>query len=241
MSKISVLICGSMLLAFPGLARDYFKVDFNTETPEAAPATAPFRRGTVSTQPTRVAELKPGLVQVAEKTAGLPDRPLRLGIGLSSSPMTELVFDGGNNLVTAGTVHLDFDLEPLAYQPASDGRLETAFSIRITGNSGIDLAQLNFAAAKPESGTMALYPVGGSRVDLGTYEVGKVYRFAMTLNLSAATLTVAINGEVRADQVKINPENAYRLLRFRSGQALGGRDGALTVALDNIHIYDEQP
>ena len=87
---------------------------------------------------------------------------------------------------------------------------------------------------------MALFPIGGPKVDLGSYELGKLYKFALALDLTAGELTVGINGEIRADKVKINAANAYRLLRFRSGQALGGRDGALTVALDNIHIYDRQ-
>lgn len=230
----------SLLLTLPALARDYFKVDFNDAKPEEKPAVQPYNRNIGSTAPTKLSELEPGLVKVIEKTATLTERPLLFNLGLSSSPATELVFDGGNNLVTSGTVLIDFDVEPVSYKPTSDGRIETAFSIRVTGNSGIDIASIVFAATKPDSGAMALFPIGGPKVDLGSYELGKLYKFALALDLTAGELTVGINGEIRADKVKINAANAYRLIRFRSGQALGGRDGALTVALDNIHIYDQQ-
>lgn len=230
----------SLLLTLPALARDYFKVDFNDAKPEEKPAVQPYNRQHRLHRADQALRAGAGAGQSDRKDRD-PDRaPAALQPRPQQLPATELVFDGGNNLVTSGTVLIDFDVEPVSYKPTSDGRIETAFSIRVTGNSGIDIASIVFAATKPDSGAMALFPIGGPKVDLGSYELGKLYKFALALDLTAGELTVGINGEIRADKVKINAANAYRLLRFRSGQALGGRDGALTVALDNIHIYDRQ-
>ncbi len=238
----NLLLPLALLLTLPAVARDYFNVNFNDVALGKKPAVQPYNRNAGNaTAPTRLTELEPGLVKVVEKTATLTDRPLLFNLGLSSSSATELVFDGGNNLVTSGTVLIDFDLEPVSYKPTSDGKIETVFSVRITGNSGIDIASINLASTSANSGFMALYTSENpQRIELGNYELGKLYKFALVLDLTAGELSVSINGELRADKVKINVANAYRLVRFRSGQAVGGRDGALTIALDNIHIYDQQ-
>ncbi len=226
------------LLAVPCFAEDFFNVNFKDAEVDKAPPAQARHRGETSTTISRMQELEPGFIKVVEKATELTDKPVLFNVGDSSSAKSEIVLDGGNNMVTDGVLKIDFDVEPVSYKPASTGGYETVFTAFLTGNSGANIGIISFTINTATStGGMNYYPAGGQAVKLGDFSLGKAVKFEIELDLSAGTSNIKVNGELKADKVKIPTEHAFRLLQFRGGRALGGRDGALTVALDNIRIY----
>ncbi len=233
--KIGIFIAGG-LLALGTQAAEFFKVDFNDMELEKAPAVERFNKNATATRPTTAKVIEQGKIAVVKSAGGLTDQPLLLDFGLSNTAGSELIFDGGNNLVTSGTLRISFDFCPVEYRGSSDGKPETACSIRLTGNAGVDFAFLNFGFHAPDGRTMELVPAGGQKISVGSFELGKAYKFEFTVDFAASELALKIDGELKAEKVKVNLANAFRLFRFRSGQAIGGRDGALVIAVDNVVI-----
>lgn len=234
MKQTAILL--SAMLAAPCFAGDFFLVDFNDAEVGAAPAVQRFQRGQTSTAPTTLSMAAPGSAKIAEKAGTLADKPLVLEFARCDD-RSELIFDGGNNLVTGGVVKIEFEAEPIQYKPGEKGGVETVFAIPLIGNSGVNIGIITYSINSATSaGNIYFVPNGGQRVSLGEFALNRAAKFEITLNMTEGLADIAINGETKAEKVAIPTQHAFRLVQFRNGRALGGRDGSFSVALDNIRI-----
>lgn len=232
----NIVILLAALLATPCFAEEFFTVNFNAAEPGKTPEVQPYRRGEPSNAPTRLVMVEPGSAKVTDKTGSLADKPLVLDFA-NSSDQSELVFDGGNNLAADGVVKIAFDAEPLTYKPGSKPGQETVFAVHLVGNSGVGIGILGYSINPTNSiGAINFYPSGGKAVPLGKFALGEAAKYEITFDLTQGVAGIAVNGETKAEKIPISTDHAFRLLQFRNGRALGGRDGAFSIAVDNIRI-----
>ncbi len=235
MMKHTVILLAA-LLAAPCFAEEFFNVDFNAAESGKTPEAQPYRRGETATAPTRLAMVEPGSAKATDKAGSLADKPLVLEFA-NCSDRSELIFDGGNNLATDGAVKIAFEVEPLTYKPGSKPGQETVFAIPLIGNSGVGIGIVSYSINSATStGTISFYPSGGKAVPLGKFALGEAAKYEITLDLTQGVADIAVNGETKAEKIPIPIDHAFRLVQFRSGRALGGRDGAFSVAVDNVRI-----
>lgn len=232
--KHTVVLLAS-LLAAPCFAEDFFNVDFNAAESGKAPEVQPYRRGEAAAAPTRLAMVEPGSAKVADKAGSLADKPLVLNFA-NCSDQSELIFDGGNSLATDGAVKIAFDVEPLTYKPGGKPGQETVFAVHLVGNNGVVIGILGYSINPTTSiGAINFYPRDGKAVPLGKFALEEAAKCEITLDLTQGVANIAMNGET-TEKIPISTDRAFRLVQFRNGRALGGRDGAFSIAVDNVRI-----
>ena len=208
-------------------AAELVRVDFSREDPAQLPRSTTYVQGEVLDLPT----------ELPKKGAKIVDGTLELSFPASSSNEVTAYF-GAWNLASSGKVTVVCNLAVTAYRTPSDGRPETILSAQILGDQGRNLGMLTLVSENDRNGYIQWNPVAGASEKIGRYQFGEIISFQITYDPSTGAASIALpDGKtVRSTGTTAQP---FRQFRIGSGWAVGGRDGAATVRINQVTIRDE--
>ncbi len=204
-------------------AAELARFDFEKDTIGQAPALA--GRATLVVGGDRTA-------LVAEKIDGFTGKALRL-----TRPVGEANYQPGLNIpvgaLSGGTTTLVAMVKIESFKPGPKfANAEAILSVRAIGRDGRLFYQFRcIVDGDATGGTLS-----SMDRNVGEWMIGTAFPLAITLDLAAGTATVKANGAELIKDQKLDFPAPMVQWQICDGSALGGQDGAVTFALDNLGV-----
>jgi len=227
--------------------RVLFDVTFDADEPDARPAVASFDPSTVNRWPTGMSASETETVLVRRSSGTLTQRPVELASRDDGNRAPQLLFELDRPVL--GTVRVSWESAVVSYGRRTDGggSVETAATFRLRNRNTDPLVLVSYVHDSPDGtgGVVGIDCVAPEvRWTIPRHEArwkvgGPPDRFTVLLDMDRLSVRVWRNDSLLVEHAGILKErvlDGLKGLEVTDGWAVGGGNGSITVAVDNVKI-----